>query len=63
MTCFPCTVNLEFLVELVMDFSKLEKLWEGIIVSYFDLSFFQIYNLYIFSYKKLILPHPFAFYF
>ncbi|CAN6866577.1 unnamed protein product [Brassica oleracea] len=31
MTCFPCTVNLEFLVELVMDFSKLEKLWEGII--------------------------------
>ncbi|KAF8118181.1 hypothetical protein N665_0006s0174 [Sinapis alba] len=29
MTCFPCDVNLEFLVELVMDHSKLEKLWEG----------------------------------
>ena len=63
MTCFPCIVNSVFLVELVMDFSKLEKLWDGIIVSYFDLSFFQIYNLYIFSYKKLILPHPFVFYF
>ncbi|KAF3506527.1 hypothetical protein F2Q69_00000443 [Brassica cretica] len=30
MTCFPCIVNLEFLVELIMDHSKLEKLWEGI---------------------------------
>ncbi|KAG2334242.1 hypothetical protein Bca52824_005422 [Brassica carinata] len=29
MSCFPCNVNLEFLVELVMDHSKLEK-WEGI---------------------------------
>uniref|UniRef100_M4CPF6 ADP-ribosyl cyclase/cyclic ADP-ribose hydrolase n=1 Tax=Brassica campestris TaxID=3711 RepID=M4CPF6_BRACM len=29
MTCLPCTVNLEFLVELVMPYSKLEKLWEG----------------------------------
>ncbi|KAL0842938.1 hypothetical protein Bca101_016183 [Brassica carinata] len=29
MTCFPCIVNLEFLVELVMVESKLEKLWEG----------------------------------
>ncbi|KAF3567395.1 hypothetical protein DY000_02013310 [Brassica cretica] len=31
MTCFPCIVNSVFLVELVMDFSKLEKLWDGII--------------------------------
>ncbi|CAA7039734.1 unnamed protein product [Microthlaspi erraticum] len=30
MTSFPSTVNLEFLVELIMDHSKLEKLWEGI---------------------------------
>ncbi|RID69985.1 hypothetical protein BRARA_C02042 [Brassica rapa] len=30
MTCFPCNVNLEFLVELCMFHSKLEKLWEGI---------------------------------
>lgn len=30
MTCFPCNVNLEFLVKLVMNHSKLEKLWEGI---------------------------------
>ncbi|KAF2612587.1 hypothetical protein F2Q70_00007343 [Brassica cretica] len=30
LTCFPCNVNFEFLVELNMDHSKLEKLWEGI---------------------------------
>ncbi|XP_022566896.2 disease resistance protein TAO1-like [Brassica napus] len=30
MSCFPCNVNLEFLVELIMIGSKLEKLWEGI---------------------------------
>ncbi|KAF3506528.1 hypothetical protein F2Q69_00000442 [Brassica cretica] len=30
MPCFPCNVNLEFLVELIMIGSKLEKLWEGI---------------------------------
>ncbi|KAF2566321.1 hypothetical protein F2Q68_00024393, partial [Brassica cretica] len=30
MTCLPCTVKLEFLVELIMHRSKLEKLWEGI---------------------------------
>ncbi|KAG2335140.1 hypothetical protein Bca52824_006320 [Brassica carinata] len=30
MTCFPSNVNLEFLVELTMRHSKLEKLWEGI---------------------------------
>ncbi|KAG2335115.1 hypothetical protein Bca52824_006295 [Brassica carinata] len=30
MSCFPCNVNLEFLVELVMIGSKMEKLWEGI---------------------------------
>ncbi|CAF1787149.1 unnamed protein product [Brassica napus] len=29
MTCLPCTVNLKFLVELIMDHSKLENLWEG----------------------------------
>ncbi|CAN7114077.1 unnamed protein product [Brassica rapa subsp. narinosa] len=28
MTCFPCNVNFEFLVELSMSNSKLEKLWE-----------------------------------
>ena len=46
-TCFPCNVNLEFLVELIMIDSKLEKLWEGIKVSY----------------KKLILPLAFVFFF
>ncbi|KAG2335114.1 hypothetical protein Bca52824_006294, partial [Brassica carinata] len=30
MICFPCTVNFEFLVELDMHGSQLEKLWEGI---------------------------------
>ncbi|CAF1697167.1 disease resistance protein TAO1-like isoform X1 [Brassica napus] len=30
MSCFPCNANLEFLVELIMIGSKLEKLWEGI---------------------------------
>ena len=40
MTCLPCTVNLEFLVELVMPYSKLEKLWEGIKVSSFYLFHF-----------------------
>uniref|UniRef100_A0A1J3F9N6 ADP-ribosyl cyclase/cyclic ADP-ribose hydrolase n=1 Tax=Noccaea caerulescens TaxID=107243 RepID=A0A1J3F9N6_NOCCA len=30
MTSFPSTANLEFLVELIMDHNKLEKLWEGI---------------------------------
>ncbi|KAL0842934.1 hypothetical protein Bca101_016179 [Brassica carinata] len=30
MTRFPCIVNFEFLVELTMRHSKLEKLWEGI---------------------------------
>ncbi|CAH8270763.1 unnamed protein product [Arabidopsis lyrata] len=30
MACLPSNVNLEFLVELIMDNSKLEKLWEGI---------------------------------
>ncbi|CAH2073084.1 unnamed protein product [Thlaspi arvense] len=30
MTCLPSTVNLEFLVELIMCESKLEKLWEGV---------------------------------
>ncbi|KAL0842993.1 hypothetical protein Bca101_016238 [Brassica carinata] len=40
MTCFPCNVNFEFLVELVMVESKLEKLWEGSKVSYFDLFIF-----------------------
>ena len=34
-TYFPGNVNLEFLVELIMTESKLEKLWEGIKVSYF----------------------------
>ncbi|XP_013716522.2 probable disease resistance protein RPP1 [Brassica napus] len=29
-TCFPWTVNLEFLVEVIMPHSKLEKLWGGI---------------------------------
>ncbi|KAF8084537.1 hypothetical protein N665_0714s0024 [Sinapis alba] len=29
MTCFPCNINLEFLVELIMHHSKLERLWEG----------------------------------
>ncbi|KAF8112851.1 hypothetical protein N665_0060s0033 [Sinapis alba] len=28
-TCFPCNVNLEFLVELIMHHSKLERFWEG----------------------------------
>ena len=40
MTCFPSNVNLEFLVELTMRHSKLEKLWEGIKVSYFDFFLF-----------------------
>ncbi|ESQ28567.1 hypothetical protein EUTSA_v10019540mg, partial [Eutrema salsugineum] len=30
MTCFPANVNLKFLVELNMRYSKLEKLWDGI---------------------------------
>ncbi|EFH39376.1 predicted protein [Arabidopsis lyrata subsp. lyrata] len=30
MTCLPPIFNTEFLVELVMPYSKLEKLWEGI---------------------------------
>ncbi|KAG5403469.1 hypothetical protein IGI04_009588 [Brassica rapa subsp. trilocularis] len=29
MTCLPSILNLEFLVELIMHTSKLEKLWEG----------------------------------
>ena len=33
MRYFPSTLNLEFLVELTMRHSKLEKLWEGIKVS------------------------------
>ena len=33
MTCLPSILNLEFLVELIMHTSKLEKLWEGTKVS------------------------------
>ena len=49
MTCFPCTVNLKFLVELIMDHSKLENLWEGKKVSHvylFLLSFVLCSSVY-----------------
>lgn len=57
MTCFPCNVNLEFLVELIMLHSKLEKLWEGNKVSFF-LTSFQIQYLYIFELEKTGLVTP-----
>lgn len=48
-TSFPSTFNSEFLVEINMHDSKLQKLWEGTKVSDFGIS-----NLYIFSLNKII---------
>lgn len=42
MTYLPSTVNLEFIVELILCRSKLEKLWEGIKVSNHYLFVFEI---------------------
>lgn len=41
MTCLPCDVSFKFLVELNMNHSLLEMLWEGIKVIDFDLFLFS----------------------
>lgn len=57
MTCLPSIVNFEFLVELIMCRSKLEKLWDGIkVINFylFVLEFFILFRNYSFSFVQFL---------
>lgn len=58
MTCLPCNFNPQFLVELNMTRSKLEKLWDGSRVSKKNISIyltFYIFMIYFELYQLICL--------